>query len=888
MTVRSPERWSRLGSLFSEAIELPAAEHEAFIASRCAGDAGMADELRALLDADASGAPEDFLRGVVASAANALVHDAPTGAPARTAPATGQRFGPWEVVRWLGEGGMGSVHLAVRADGAFEAQAAIKLVRGGLAGPMLARRFLSERQILASLQHPGIARLLDGGTTDDGLPYLVMEYVEGVPITAWCDQHTLTVKQRCRLFVEVCDAVGYAHRQLVVHRDIKPSNILVTPEGRAKLLDFGIATLADVVDQESEERTTLALRLMTPAYASPEQVRGERAGVASDVYALGVLLYELLAGRLPLDTRGLAPVELERRVVHEVPPPASSVAPETVRRHVRGDLDAILSRALRKEPGERYASVDALVDDLRRHLDGRPITARRDEWSYRAGRLLRRHAGAALAGATIVILLAVVGISSTIQARALALERDRAEAGRRSAEAVSDFMVGVFEISDPNESQGNAVTARALLDSGALRLERDLADQPETRAQLALTMARAYRNLGLMEKSRPLVDSSVAIRRRLFRDGHAQIAYAVLEQAVQHYDEGEYEEAIPLYEEAIRGFERASPRDDEAYVDALQGLGTSYDALRRLPEADSIARMVLALNRRMHTPPHAGIALAHLDLAATLRHQGRFAEALEHNRESVAQLRAAPDVNALDLANALNHEVSTLRGMDRSAEALPLVEEAIGIQKRVHGAPHAETAASLGNLSGLLQELGRFDESERARRESLAILRSVFGDAHPYVAGTVQSLAGVLVSAGKLAESERTYREALALHRAAYPKGHPSLGFPLTGLGRVMLMRDRPDAALPYLREAYDTRKAALPEGHWHVAASGLDLGRSLTMLKRYDEAETVLAEALTILTTTFGEADERAAQAREAIAALYDATGDAERANEVRVRPPG
>ncbi len=867
MTASVPDRWSQLDALFGAAVELPPEQHERFIVEHCASDPTLGAELRVLLHADASGAPAPYLQSVVREAIDTL-------APAREAHEAGQHVGAWRVVRTIGEGGMGNVFLVERADGAFEATAALKLVRGGLASPMLARRFRSERQILASLSHPNIARLLDGGTTADGTPYLVMEYVEGLSITTWCDQRALSLAARCRLFLGVTEAVGYAHQQLVVHRDIKPSNILVTPDGTPMLLDFGIATLADVMDQESGEATTLALRLMTPSYASPEQIRGERPGVASDVYALGVLLYELLTGHLPLETRGLTPAELERRAMDEVPPPASTAGPVERRADLRGDLDAILSHALRKQPHQRYVSVEAFAEDLRRYLDGRPITVRRDDWMYRTGKLLRRNALPVAAGSAIALLLLTIAVTNARQARLLATERDRADEGRRTAEAVSDFLVGVFAVSDPNESSGSVVTARALLDSGAVRMERELADQPETRASLALTMARAYRGLGLVRQSRPLSDSSAAIRKRLLPAGHVDIAAALHEQAVQRYDEGDYEAALPLYREALHGFEAAHPEGQPVVADALLGLSFTLDALSRFEEADSVARHVLAMNERLHTPPHEAIAKSHLNLAAVLRHRGLLGEALPHNAVAVEQLRAVANVNPLDFANALNHYGSGLRQLQRAAEALPFIEEAIALQQRVHGGPHAETAASLGNLAGTLAELGRYDDAERARRASLAMMESLFEAAHPYLAATVHSLAGLLHQAGKLGESERTYRRTLALHRAAYPARHPNLGYPLTGLGRVLLEAGRPVDALPLLREAYEARKAGLPAGHWHVAASGTPLGRALTRLGRYDEATRVLTEAVATLTAAFGKEDTRTGEARGALAAVYDARG--------------
>ena len=429
------ERWARVQELFEAAMPLPAAERPAHVRA-AADDDEMATLVLSMLEASDNDAGEieravgDAIHSVTAAAAGPVE----------------QRLGPYRIVSAIGQGGMGTVYLAERADGAFEQRVAIKVVRGLLDQDRV-RRFRAERQILASLQHPNIARLVDGGTTDDGWPYLVMEYVEGTAIDTYAREHELSVVERLDLFLVVCEAVGHAHRHLIVHRDIKPSNIIVTPDGTPKLLDFGIAKLLDSEDPEMSARTMTGMRLLTPDYASPEQVRGDAVTTATDVYALGVLLFELLTGKRPHTFRTLTAQEIERVVCDTDAPRPSTISPGLAE-----DLDIIVGTALNKDVEHRYLSVETLVEDLRRYLEGLPIHARRATWWYRARRFASRHRWEVAVASLFVLMLIGFSVLVTIQAARVARERDVAQQERDAAEQVSSFLVGLFEVSDPSQS----------------------------------------------------------------------------------------------------------------------------------------------------------------------------------------------------------------------------------------------------------------------------------------------------------------------------------------------------------------------------------------------------------------------------------------------------
>jgi serine/threonine protein kinase/tetratricopeptide (TPR) repeat protein len=858
MTDDPSERFRRLGELFDQFVDLSAAEREAAIENAALSDARLERELRELLAADESS--DSMLSGVVSSEARAM--EAPDF--------RGTVLGSWRIVRALGEGGMGTVYLAERADGAYEAKAAIKVVRGGIPSPMLAEHFRSERQILAGLAHSGVARLLDGGNTADGTPYLVLEYIEGAPITDWCDSEGLDVEARLRVFLEVCDTVAYAHRELVAHRDLKPSNILVTSGGTPKLLDFGIAKLMDAISEsdDSGERVTRTVGIMTPAYASPEQVLGDRAGVPADIYALGVILYELLSGRLPLETRGLTSAQLLSRVTGEVPPVVSStVPPGEKRRRLSGDLDAIVSHALRKEPEARYASVEALADDIRLHLEGLPIKVRRDDWSYRTTKLVRRNRGV-VSGTLLIVLLGIsFTVNAVLQARAVGIERDRAEAQRASAERVSAFLEELFSEADPNEASAPDVTVREILDRGAGRVFAGLHADPEVQTTLAMVMGRVYRALGEYEASEPLLDSALAVRTTRAGFRPSEVAATYLERGALAYDVGDYESAVRLLMEALDAYRaELGDVDDPRIAGAMDWVSVSLSELGRMDEAESVMREAVAMHRRLDPEPNRDLASALVSLTDLLRTKAMYAEALETGAEALAMVRRVHGDDHLEVAHALNQHASTLSRAGRPAEAVPFVEEGLAIRRAVFDGPHVEIAASLGNLANILAGLERLEEALVPRRESADMMRAIFPGDHPYVAATTHSLGDLLFQLDRVDEAEAVLEEALDSHRAALPVDHPNLGYPLTSLGRVYRSTGRLEASVDALREAYRVRVQGLPERHWHIAASGLELGRTLDALGRSDEAEQYLTEAHAILVETFGDEDSRSTEAREAL----------------------
>ncbi len=503
MAELTPDRWRRVAAILDEVLELPPAEQAGYLELACGGDPGLRSDVEALLAADASSG--EFLEVPAAEYLTSVFGAALPGAGGGIA--AGTRIGSFRVVRELAHGGMGEVYLAQRADGQFEQQVALKLVRSGMDSAEVHRRFLAERQILARLHHPHIAGLLDGGLTAEGRPWFAMEYIAGAQLKAWCDSRGMGIPERLRLFADVCEAVRYAHQSLVVHRDLKPSNILVTDDGEVKLLDFGIAKLLESGpdgdgrgDGGAEPATRTELRALTPEYAAPEQLRGEPVTTATDVYALGAILYELLTGRRPHQFPRRSPAEIERIVCDIDPDPP----------RLGGELDAILLRALQKEPARRYPSAEALLEDLRRWRDGLPVRARPDSALYRVRKFVRRHRLGVVAGGALVLSL-IGGLAATLhQARAKTREAAKAR-------EVTDFVVNLFQVADPAESRGREVSAGELLARGVRRVDSALGRQPEVQEELLGVLGRIHRELGLYAAGRFTAGTSGGRRPRRVR-----------------------------------------------------------------------------------------------------------------------------------------------------------------------------------------------------------------------------------------------------------------------------------------------------------------------------------------------------------------------------------
>ena len=928
------ERWRRVAELLDEALELSPAERERFLGGACGGDAALRREVEALLAADAEASPllDTPLSMAALLAAGAGGHDGGALIDAR--------IGPYRVVRELGRGGMGAVYLAERADGQFEHRVALKLVRGGFESADLVRRFLDERQILARLEHPHIARLLDGGVTDDGIPYFVMEYVEGEPITAHCDRHRLPVDARLRLFTAVCEAVAHAHRNLVVHRDLKPSNILVTPDGQVKLLDFGIAKLlGDGAQDQDSSQTRTGVYLLTPEYAAPEQVRGEPVTTATDVYALGAVLYELLSGRRAQSFSQRSPAELARVVGEVTPPPPSQamarrarregvdvpgagptevaaargIDPGRLERALRGDLDAIVMHALRKEPRQRYASVEALLADLERQRAGRPVAARHGTLAYRGRRFLRRHRVPVAAVALVVLSLLGGLVTATRQGRLAARESERAQ-------QVTEFLIGLFRVSHPSESRGRELSARELLDSGVVRVERELADDPELQAEMLTLLGSIYRELAVLDRADTLLRRAVALRESLHGADSEALASSLNELGGLMLVTGNYDAADSVLRRSLAIRERRLGARDTVVAVSLNNLAVARSNLGDDVEAERLYRRALEIDLRVYGPEHPQVATDLSNLGNVLRRkadydaadsvtgaavairrrqlpagdpkiadaianlamlrsaQGRLADAERLHREALAIRRATLGDDHPDVALSLNAVATTLTRLGRFDEALPLHQSALSLQQRVLGPEHDRAITTLNNIGVLRYRMGDVDEAAATMREALGRWRRALGENHPNVLTAQNNLGVVLTEAGQHGEAERLLRGALEARRALRGEDHPEVAASLRNLGVLLHGSGRPGEAEEAFRRALDIGRGAWPASHLSLADLLFDYGELLLDEHRPGEAEPLLREALTIRREQLGEAAAPVAEAKRTLMDALRAQGrDAE-----------
>jgi eukaryotic-like serine/threonine-protein kinase len=865
-TAGTPD-WTAVQRMLDDLLELPPEARATRLADPHAGDPEVRTEAGRLLELE--GAAEGFFSRPLAALGARLLSPDSERPP--------ERIGPYRVLREVGRGGMGAVYLAERDDGQFRMRVALKVIRSWGDPGEIRRRFLAERQILASLDHPRIARLLDGGIDTEGDPFLAMEYVEGEPIDRYCASRRMSVPSRLRLFLQVCEAVDHAHRHLIVHRDLKPSNILVTSDGAVKLLDFGIAKLLQpTLDPGERGDTATRLRALTPEYASPEQVRGERVTTASDVYALGVLLYELLTGVRPYAPSVRTPHELERAVCEAHPTRPSTAAG---RRELRGDLDDIVLKALRKEPERRYPSAALLRDDLERHLGGLPVRAREGSRTYRARKFVGRHRAGVAAVALVALSLVTGAGMAAHQARV-------ASAEARRAEAVTEYLVSVFSVADPNLSNAAEVTARDLLEQGARRVEAELGSDPGLQAEMMLILGGIHRRLGLLDPAERLLqgalerrrarhgsghpgipealdelallamdrglpedaellhNEALELRRTRFRAGHPEVATGMRHLAAVLTAQARYDEAEPLLREALAIDRRALGDDDPQVARDLGALATLLRGRGELDGAMEAAAEALRIHLLRHGPEHLETATAMNNLALLHRDLGRIDTAAELYREVLDfDIRRLGEEHRYTLT-VMNNLAGVLREQGDVAGAEAHFRRILEIGTRVFPDPHPFIATVLNNLAGLLREIGALEESEVLFRRALESFRTVYGDEHPSVGTAHAVLAGTLHRRGEHREAELLYREALLRLEESVGPQHPRTAAALLGFGRLLTDVGRAGEAEPLLRRAVDVRRQRLAEDHWQIADAEGALGSALLDLHRPVEAGPLLRRA--------------------------------------------
>jgi len=856
--------------IFNSALEFTTpAERAAYLDQSCGDDTALRAQVDELLRAheQAGGflAHEPASAGVDNSAADVPLGEGP-----------GTRIGRYKLLEKIGEGGFGVVYMADQEE-PVRRRVALKIIKLGMDTRAVVARFETERQALAMMDHPGIAKVHDGGATELGRPYFVMEIVRGVTITTFCDEHQVTMRNRIDLFQQVCFAVQHAHQKGVIHRDLKPSNILVTLHDDRpvpKVIDFGIAKATGQSLTDKTLFTRYHQFIGTPAYMSPEQAGAGSFDVdtRSDIYSLGVLLYELLTGQTPFDMRALRDSgydEIQRTIREKVPAQPSNrltslsadelsttaerrglAGPELVGL-LRGDLDWIVMKCLQKDRTRRYESADAVALDLGRFLDHQPVLARPDSFGYRAGKFLRRHRTPVSFAAVILVAL-IAGLIGTItqaqraqrhaaaadaQRQVAEAERDRARREATKTERVSELLASLLTGADPYRTPDpNALTVRGLLDAGAARIDKELSDQPELQAEMFTVIGRVYLRLGLHDKAQPFLERALAAGRQTgaARD---RMADTLIQLGVLRKERGDFASAEPLLREALE-LRRAHYKPGNEIAHTLVELGRVYEGWGYPDKAEPLLREALAMRRKALGEEHRDTAVSYGDLGILLMRK------------------------------------------DDYDGAEPILREALAINRKILG-DHANVAGAMNNLASVLSNKGDHAGAEALYRESIAMFRRNVGDKHWRVANVLANLGGPLREQGKHEEATAVLIEALEIERASLGREHPLVAGALALLARVWVARGDFSQAESLLREALPIQKRAYPENHPRLAMTKSLLGATLTHRQQFEEAEALLLSARDVLKGISGPEAREAKATRSRLAGLYEAWGRPEKALE-------
>ncbi len=893
----TPERWQQVKPILDAALRRDPGERVAYLGEACGRDPALREEVERLLAwADEGEALERPPLENLADVESLLAAGPQrSGAAPETKGAAepALRIGAYRTLRELGRGGAGVVYLAARDDAEYRKRVAIKVLSWGAEFGDIVSRFRNERQIVAGMEHPNVARLLDGGSTEDGRPYFVMEYVEGRPIDRYCDAGRLSIRERLRLFLGVCSAVDFVHRNLVVHRDLKPANILVTPDDVPKLLDFGIAKLlSPELSATPLDVTHPDTRAMTPEYASPEQVRGDPITTASDIYSLGVLLYELLAGRRPYRLRSRQLHELARAICEEEPMPPSAAAaltedvpgrggsvrkttPETVssaraetpwglRRRLEGDLDAVVLMALRKEPQRRYGSVGQLAEDVQRVLEGLPIRARTPTLAYRASRFLRRHKTAVAASVAVAVSLMALSTVAVWQ-------RDRARKEAARAAAISAFLKETLRSGDPTARGGRAVTVEEVLARAVGRIQSSFANDAETAAELKHTLGSTYSQLGLHDEAEPLLRSSLDLLARTRGESDSSLILPLDALATVRKEQGDYEEAERLYDRAL-GLSRAFGRDNALEAKILGHLGSLHARQQRYAAAEQLFERALAIERRVWASDPAKTAESLNNLAAVYAHTGRYLEAEPLLRRSLAltERELGPEHPSVTTVRANLGAVAL--GLRRYAEAEPLIVQALETEEKVLGSEHPSVAGTRGLLGRLYLDQGRHAEAEAPLRSSLKATEAKRRTGSARASAILGDLGRLDLELHRYAEAESLLHRSLELAEARPGVSDPEMARLLIGLAELSARTGRFEEGEHFCRNAQKAEERIRQWGgdaQLYVAdrlkvEALLQAGQG-----RHGTAEELSRQALAIYEKALGPEHPEARRVRESLSTL-------------------
>jgi eukaryotic-like serine/threonine-protein kinase len=849
-------RWQKIEEAVCGAAELPFADRAKWLDDFCGDDQDLRTEIDSLLNA----APlvDQFLEHSVAAYAGSLMKE-------EVATSTPAKIGQYRILREIGRGGMGIVYLAERED-QFKQHVAIKLVKRGLDTEEILQRFRNERQILASLNHPNIAKLFDGGMTEDGLPYFVMEYIAGESLTKYADQKNLLINERLQLFGRACAAVQHAHQNLIVHRDLKPSNILVTADGEVKLLDFGVAKLLTADSDGDATMTQPARRVMTPQYASPEQIIGQRITTATDVYSLGVVLYELLAGVRPYKVKSTSPQELSSAICEIQPKKpsealrdtvtggrgdpenerlAASPRPRVAASGLRGDLDNIVLMSLRKEPERRYRSAEQLAEDLERHLKGLPVIASKDTFAYRADKFIRRNRVAVSAAAIIVVTIVTGMVVALWQGHNARQQRDLAQHERLKAERINTFLQRMLSFSNQSitsvspVAERRNVTVNEMLDQITPQVEAELADQPDVRAQIQRTIGSAYASQGRYDLAERNLHAALNAQNQVYGNDSLEAADTMSELGILYMRQARYEEASNLLEKAVATYRKQRQANVPGFSDAKFALALDYLGSTKFYQISPVAAKPLLIEA--------------LQISSTANLQGPERWVVAFNKS--------------DLGGAMIYTGEIEKGEG-------LLREALAEYDKISTQPRWERGATLVLLSAVAFYKKQLDAAEKLLWEAERIYRQTLGDSNPYVSFVLNMQASLLLQKGNLKGAEQKARESLVMVQATKPNNESSWSEPMTTLADVLTKAGQLRDGENYYRQAVAILERQPQKDHSSIAQLKIRLSESLMKQNRLAESEQIAVEAREDVLHNLGEQHPLMKSAIANLRAIYEKEG--------------
>jgi eukaryotic-like serine/threonine-protein kinase len=853
------EKLQKVKIIFEQALEMDASERSDFINEQCKDDDEVKNDVLSLLKISED--TTDFLE------IPPSINDSGEEKPIINTTTIGKRIGKYVIEGEAGTGGMGIVYKGRRADKEFEHNVAIKILRHSINSEYVVKRFQNERQTLANLQHPNIARLLDGGTTDDGVPYLVMEYIDGVSLIDYCDEENLSIKQRLEIFRFVCDAVHYAHQNLIVHRDIKPGNVLVNKQGRPKLLDFGIAKLLDEeLAEESEGLTKTGVWHLTPEYASPEQIKGERITTRSDIYSLGILLYQLLTGHQPYRITSSSPVEISKIITKELvikpsekfqsteeiltsdgvtkqitPQSVSNLRnekPDKIFQHLRGDIDNIILKAIQKDPDRRYDSVEQFSEDIRRHIVGLPVIARKDTATYRLSKFVQRHKLAFGLSSLLLLLIIVSTIAIYWQANIAADERDKARVEAKKVEQVNLFLQGMLSSVDPSEI-GRDVKVYDILEKAAENIETDLIDQPEIEASIRSTLGNTYVNLGEYDKAKPFLEKALSINENIYGKESEQTAQSLHDLALYHDWAGDLKAADSLYEKSVNMFRKVLQEPTKRFADALNDYAITKMNFGQYEIAEKLYTEAIDIALSEYGEKNRNTAVMMNNLALNYTDAGNLDKAEEYHKKSLA------------------------------------------INIELLGENRPEVGTSYNNLAYLYMLKEEYKLAEEYLEKSYNLKLNLKGEDHSDVGLALNNLGVINIRMDNYQVAETYFIDAIKQYEKTLDPEHPYIALSQYWLGKVYLETEKLDSAEEYLRKSLKTRIKKLPEGNKDIWRSKTELGICLFKQKKYREAESYLVPTLEFYKSDFSDDSEQITKLYENTINLYKAMENEQKAGE-------